>query len=302
MQTFTFKTVESLEIKADVYLPKESSSKPLPVIIWFHGGGLLLGDRARVAAHFLRGVDKYNFAFVSADYRLAPQAKLPLILEDVRAVCNWVKDDLDDLLGGSKIDSSNISLSGSSAGGYLALLGGHIVPSIRSVLAIYPITDPTGTFFTTPHEPFDHPPLSKAVRVTHDDMKEVLDPQGPVVAGSPMTPNPRSSFYSYMLQTASLATLVFEDVLSEGEKYKVSNLINQDFPPTYVVTTVRDRFVGPEQSEDVVEALKKHHVKHRFDMINDPELDHAFDSLDASVALNEMYEFWKEVTGSKSSL
>ena len=96
------------------------------------------------------------------------QAKLPVILEDVKAVASWVKNDLDKLLGGSKIDSSNISLCGSSAGGYLALLGGSVVPNIRSVLAIYPITDPTGTFFTTKQEPFDYPPLSKAVRVTHD--------------------------------------------------------------------------------------------------------------------------------------
>ena len=62
-------------------------------------------------------------------------------------------------------------------------------------------------------------------------MMPVLDPQAPVVAGSPYTPNARSSFYSYMLQQAALATLVYEDAVHDGPKYKVSNLIKEKYPP-----------------------------------------------------------------------
>ena len=80
-KTIVYKRVGQLEIALDLYLPADA--KNTPVLIWFHGGGLLQGSRELLAPHFRRGVQKYGFACVAADYRLAPQTGVEEILQDV---------------------------------------------------------------------------------------------------------------------------------------------------------------------------------------------------------------------------
>lgn len=64
-QTLTYKRVGPLAIELEVYLPPSPNNAP--VLLWFHGGGLLQGQRKSVAPHMLRGVQKYGYALVSAD-------------------------------------------------------------------------------------------------------------------------------------------------------------------------------------------------------------------------------------------
>lgn len=80
-QTIVYKTVGTLEIALDLYLPQHSAN--VPVLLWFHGGGCLQGSRDLLAPHFRRGVQKHGYACIAADYRLAPQVGIADILEDV---------------------------------------------------------------------------------------------------------------------------------------------------------------------------------------------------------------------------
>src|SRR6516162_1669907 len=77
-ETFTYKQVRDVQIKADVYRPVGEGSHP--VIVWIHGGGLIFGSRTMLPAderdEFLRS----GYIVVSIDYRLAPETKLPAIL------------------------------------------------------------------------------------------------------------------------------------------------------------------------------------------------------------------------------
>jgi acetyl esterase/lipase len=89
-ETFTYKKVGDLEIKADVYRP--AGAGPHPAIVWIHGGSLIFGSRATLPADendlFLRA----GYIVVSIDYRLAPETKLPAILEDVEDAYRWVRE------------------------------------------------------------------------------------------------------------------------------------------------------------------------------------------------------------------
>jgi hypothetical protein len=64
-QTLTYKTVGALAIELELYLPPTPQNAP--ILLWFHGGGLLQGQRKSVAPHMLRGVEEYGYALVSAD-------------------------------------------------------------------------------------------------------------------------------------------------------------------------------------------------------------------------------------------
>src|SRR5262245_33503465 len=86
-RTFTYKKVE---IKADVYrLPGDDVR---PVIVWIHGGALILGHRGMLDADQRQLYLQAGYVVVAIDYRLAPETKLPAIVEDVRDACQWVRN------------------------------------------------------------------------------------------------------------------------------------------------------------------------------------------------------------------
>ena len=69
-QTFTYKTAGDIEVKADVY--RYADEKPQPVLVWIHGGALLMGSRSGVPPQLLDLCKSDGFVLVSLDYRLAP--------------------------------------------------------------------------------------------------------------------------------------------------------------------------------------------------------------------------------------
>ncbi|MGG6495956.1 UNVERIFIED_CONTAM: alpha/beta hydrolase, partial [Bacteroidetes bacterium 56_B9] len=73
------------------------------------------------------GVQTYNYIAISADYRLAPQASIREIMQDVQDCIAFIRTQLPSILGKDKADVSRLAVSGSSAGGYLALLAGLYV-------------------------------------------------------------------------------------------------------------------------------------------------------------------------------
>src|SRR6185436_13100149 len=80
--TYTYKRVGECDIKADVYrLPGKDVR---PAIVWIHGGALIFGDRGTVRPDQLERYLRAGYAVVSIDYRLAPETKLPDIIEDLR--------------------------------------------------------------------------------------------------------------------------------------------------------------------------------------------------------------------------
>lgn len=105
-----------------------------------------------------------NIAFISADYRLAPQSNIHLILEDTVDAIDFVRKVLPGRLDG-KIDPTKLAVSGGSAGGWLALLAGIptkgqpgavVDPPVTCIASIYPITDVDTAFYTIKQRPVSY--------------------------------------------------------------------------------------------------------------------------------------------------
>jgi acetyl esterase/lipase len=169
---------EPLNIQFDLYLPPQAGNTPVPLVIWFHGGGLLQGNKENLPPH-LRRLPQHSFAgdqhiaVISPNYRLAPQVPIIDILSDITSVFSFVKTRLNDQLkkegrGEYVIDTERICVSGGSAGGYLALIAGIQVPKsasdevvggyrgeggIKCIAPFYPITDLTDEFWSTETNP-----------------------------------------------------------------------------------------------------------------------------------------------------
>ena len=95
----------------DIYYP-EGDNK-VPVVIWFHGGGLTAGQKEIPLALKNKG-----FCVVGVGYRLSPKIEAETCIADAAAAIAWVFKNIGRYNG----DSSRIFVSGHSAGGYLALM------------------------------------------------------------------------------------------------------------------------------------------------------------------------------------
>jgi len=123
------------KLHVDLYVPREA--KPVPVIVWLHGGGWKYGDKGYHLS--IRNLTREGFAIASVQYRLLRNAPWPAQVIDCEEAVDWIRKD-GDRYG---IDPSRLALAGESAGGHLAALIGtrETRRNVKAVLAMYPPTD-----------------------------------------------------------------------------------------------------------------------------------------------------------------
>ncbi len=104
--------------KLDLFLPKSADpAKPLPLVIWVHGGAWRAGTKDNCPA--LRLLEK-GYAVASIGYRLTDTAIYPAQLEDCKSAVRWLRSHAKE----HGLDPQRFAAWGSSAGGHLvALLG-----------------------------------------------------------------------------------------------------------------------------------------------------------------------------------
>ena len=124
-----------------IYQP-EGVSKPVPVLLWMHGGGLVIGSAKMEDAYLLKFVKDLGIVVVSVDYRLAPDHPYPAALDDCYTDLRWVHTQAARL----QVDPERIAIGGTSAGGGLAASlaqiahdRGEVGPAFQ--LLIYPMLD-----------------------------------------------------------------------------------------------------------------------------------------------------------------
>ncbi|MBU8906251.1 alpha/beta hydrolase [Desertibacillus haloalkaliphilus] len=132
--------VDGDEIGLRLYTPEGNG--PFPVLVYYHGGGWVLGDLEVVDPLMRSLANSTECLVVSVDYRLAPENKFPIPVEDCYAATKWVAENISNFNG----DPEKIAVSGDSAGGNLAAVvplmakdrGG---PKISYQILLYPGTD-----------------------------------------------------------------------------------------------------------------------------------------------------------------
>jgi acetyl esterase len=123
-------------------LYRATATGNLPVLVFFHGGGWVVGDIESHDTGCRHLGNRAECAVVSVDYRLAPEHKFPAAVEDCLAATAWVAGNAASL----GVDAGRLAVGGDSAGGNLAavvslLARDHGTPRIGHQLLIYPATD-----------------------------------------------------------------------------------------------------------------------------------------------------------------
>ena len=128
------------DVRVWVYSPPGSSPDG-PTLVWFHGGGFVVGDLESTDGTCRRLAAASGMRIVSVEYRLAPEHPFPAAVEDTRAALAAVAD------GGVGGSPAWLAVGGDSAGGNLAAVcclagrdSGGPMPDFQ--LLVYPVTDP----------------------------------------------------------------------------------------------------------------------------------------------------------------
>jgi acetyl esterase/lipase len=262
VETYTFKTVGTNQLKADVH--RSAGDVVRPVIVFIHGGALMMGSRriAPSAGSLLEAMLNAGYAVVSIDYRLAPQVKLPAIIEDVVDACAWVRREGPKRFA---MKGDELFVMGESAGGYLTLMSGwRLHPRPRALVSFWGYGDIAGSWYSKPDAFYRQKQL-----VT----KEETEKSGALL-------------YLYCRQQGFWPkVLTGHDPETDPRAFDpfspVRN-VTPEYPPTMLIHGTKDTDVPYEQSVQMDKELTARGVAQ--ELLTIPEGGHGFDRRQPEIA------------------
>jgi acetyl esterase/lipase len=257
-KTYTYKTVGPTRIRADVYRPADTTVRP--VVVWLHGGALIVGSRTHVPRQLLELCRQEGYVLVSFDYRLAPEVKLPAVVGDVEDAFRWLREQGPRLF---HADPDRLVVTGGSAGGYLTLVTGlRVRPRPRALVAYWGYGDVDGDWYTKPSAFYrKHVPLvdrEEAYRAVGGKVRTGTEDDKEARA--------RGRFYHYLRQnglwTREVTGLDPAKQRKQLDPYCPVRGVTRDYPPTLLIHGTADDDVPYEQSAAMARELARHKVPH----------------------------------------
>ncbi len=220
----------------DLYSP-EKLDKPVPGLIFIHGGGWSSGNKKDYKYYTVRYA-KRGFVAASIGYRFVQEAPLPACVEDAKCAVRWMRENAAQF----NVDASKIAVIGGSAGGHLSLMVGYSsnVPELEG----------TG----------GHAGVSSAVAA-------VVDLYGPSDFTVPGARN-NSTVLNGMKKT-------FDEAPDLYRQMSPISHVRKDVPPTLIFQGTLDNIVPVEQSDMLAEKLKAVGATYWYDCI--PGYPHTMD-------------------------
>jgi acetyl esterase/lipase len=141
----------SPDVRIVTYVPK-AAARPMPALVWIHGGGYVLGSPDADGLQVKSLVSQVGCVVVSVDYRLAPEAPFPAGVEDCYAALRWTHAQAGEL----GVDRARVAIGGTSAGGGLAAALGLLARDraelkVAFQVLLVPMLDDRTTTAAEPH-------------------------------------------------------------------------------------------------------------------------------------------------------
>jgi acetyl esterase len=130
------------DIPLRLYRGLGTPAEALPVLVFYHGGGYVIGDLDTHDYVCRKLANVARCCVIAVDYRLAPEHKFPAAVDDAAAALRWIVQKAASL----SIDPTRVAVGGDSAGGNLSANMAHMardgdVPAISFQMLLYPGTD-----------------------------------------------------------------------------------------------------------------------------------------------------------------
>jgi len=206
--TFSVSHSEIAGVPCIVTVP--SSPEPLPVLVWMHGGGWVVGSAQLSQSTAEALAVEASCIVVNVDYRLAPEHPHPAPLDDVVGVIRAV---LGGELG-AVADSARVAVGGDSAGGHLAASAALLVPGLIHQVLVYPITDMTLSHQSMERNGSGYLLTASLMHWFRDHYIGTQDPTDPA-----LSPLRASAEALEALPPATLVLAGFDPLVDEGRAY-----------------------------------------------------------------------------------
>jgi len=130
------------EISITIVRPQSNGNETLPVVVYFHGGGWVLGGFDTHERLVRELANKANVSIIFVNYTPSPEAKYPVPLEEAYAATKWIAQNGKTV----NVNASRLAVAGDSVGGNMAATVALLAkerggPPIRFQLLFYPVTD-----------------------------------------------------------------------------------------------------------------------------------------------------------------
>lgn len=227
-------TVNRIELSASLVLPEVEMKG---IILYFHGGGLIFGDKDDLPIEYLELFSQAGYGIVSFDYPFAPESDIEIILKCAKEQIQWYFQEGVEKL--SLQDGISTFLMGRSAGSFLAAHLTHEFKSkIKGYISFYGYYNLNDAHFTIPNHHY-----LKFGKVDENQFKRLVN-NIPTIADSN---DARYLIYLYARQTGR-----FQDLLvPQGEKasdYSLKPADLKEFPATFITAGEVDPDVPVRQS------------------------------------------------------
>lgn len=213
------------DLRVRIYRPEGEA--PLPALVYFHGGGWVMGSIETIDARCRALAQGADCVVISPDYRLAPEDPYPAAAEDCFEVTKWVVASS----AGLGVDPDRVAVGGDSAGGNLAAVvalmsrdrGG---PKLRFQLLVYPTTSNRSDFPS-------HIENATGYLLTTAEVRWYLDQYAPDTSSreEPYCA-PLLAQRLRGLPPAMVITAEYDPLRDEGEAY--AHRLQEDGVPTYL--------------------------------------------------------------------
>lgn len=221
--------------RLDLYLPEKPAEKPLPLLIWVHGGGWMGGSKEGCPA---AGMVAHGYAAASVEYRFSQKAVFPAQIQDCQAAIRWLRANSKKY----NFDPDHFGAWGASAGGHLVSLMG----TSGGKKAFSPIGGNEDQ---------------------SDRIQAVCDVYGPANFNNVMQqaaddPNVKNVF-KFNSPSDPYSRLIGVDLGSDkqkGDAVSPVHYVSRDNPPFLILHGTKDALVPFAQSEEFAAALKQQNV------------------------------------------
>lgn len=284
-ETFVYKQTEENRIEGVLHRTREPHA---PLLVFIHGGGLIWGTKDDMHKQQIERYTEAGFHVFSVDYRLAPETPLPGIRDDIESLLEWLKTEAPRQFG---FDTGRIAVTGSSAGGYLALLSGTFSVKPDAIVSFYGYGQVTGDWYRNPSPHFTSMPA----------VPEMLAKQ--LVKPAPISAAPiqqRYAIYLYCRQNGTWLDWVAGPELAADtvqlQQFAPVLLADASYPPTLLIHGDADEDVPYEESVAMKGKLDGAGVPNELLTISGGEhnFDANMDDPDSVHAVNETIRFLKD--------
>ena len=259
----------TMNLHVDVY--QVPSSQPTPVVVQFHGGGWIRGDRPRSFQSFSAFLAA-GMSVVTVQYRNAKDAPAPAAIEDVRCAMAWVKANAAKF----NFDLSRVVTYGGSAGGHLALMAAYAPasfdppgctgqPKVAAVLDFYGPTNLAEGLTESGSFDFTHQWLGTQLPLAPDAASAGTPAASAPVPSAGGNPNGVAGAQPPAVRRRwpepDTATIL------KAKEMSPLTYVRPGLPPTFIVNGDSDHTVDPTQSAELKKALDAAGVPNGQDLV-----------------------------------